>query len=205
MIRREQITQLAKKFRIRDQEIEQARANLVRFTDSLYSTVEEVINALYKEGITTMHTPEREKLADGRMQLSFVERDYRFVFVPYQGVAFPALGECGLPDELVDELSRKRAGRLVIVYHPLEDSDAAKALCSFYVFADGTWCVCGAGHSEHKSIDTQAIADYVFRLLDLIQDGFKKHWHEHQEISLSAVDSTRPETRFHIPYVAPEE
>jgi hypothetical protein len=205
MIRHEQITQLAEKFRIRDQETGQATANLARFVDFLYGAVEEAIEALRKEGISTIHTPEKERLADGREQLSFVERDYRFVFVPYQGVAFPALGQCGLPDELVSELSQKRAGRLVTLYHPLEDPDAAKALCSFYVFADASWCVCGAGHSEHRSLDGQEIADYVLRLVDLIQDGFKKHWHEEHDIALSAVDSLKPETAFHIPYVAPEE
>ena len=204
MIRRERIAQLAEKFRTRDQEVGQATANLAKFVDSLYSAVEEVIGALHKEGITTVHPPERAKLAEGREQLSFAERDYRFVFVPYQGVAFPALGECGLPDELVAELGQKRAGRVVAFYHPLEDPDAAKVLCSFYVFADGSWCVCGAGHSEHRSLYGQEIADYVLRLLELIQDGFKKHWRAQLDISLSAGDSTRPETRFYIPRVASE-
>jgi hypothetical protein len=209
MIRRERIAQLAEKFRKRDQEVGQATANLARFIDSLYNAIEDVIDALHQEGVATIQPPEREKLADGREQLSLVERDYRFVFVPYQGAAFPALGECGLPDELVDELSQKRAGRLVAFYHPLEDPNAAKALCSFYVFADDSWCVCGAGHSEHRSLNDQEIVDYVIRLLDLIQEGFKKHWRDHGDISLSADkssadDSGRPETRFHIPYVAPE-
>ena len=164
-----------------------------------------MIDALHKEGITTIHRPEREKLADGREQLSFVERDYRFVFVPYQGVAFPALGECGLPDELVNELSQKRAGRLVAFYHPLENPDAAKALCSFYVFGNGFWCACGAGYSEYRSLDGQEIVDYALRFLDLIHDGFKKHWRAQRDISPSAGDSTRPETRFYIPRVASEE
>jgi hypothetical protein len=52
----------------------------------LYGAVEEAIVALRREG-STIHLPEREKLADGREKLSFVERDYRFVFVPYLGVA----------------------------------------------------------------------------------------------------------------------
>ena len=205
MTRHERITQLAEEFRTRDQEVAQATSNLAKFIASFYSIVEEVIDALYKEGVTTVHLPEREKLADGREQLSFVERDYRFVFVPHQGVAFPALGGCGLPDEVVDELSRKRASRLVAFYHPVEDPDTAKALCSFYVFADGSWCVSGAGHSEHRSLDGQEISDYVLRLLDLIQDGFRKHWHEQHDSSLSASDSIRPETRFRIPYAEPEE
>lgn len=205
MIRRERVVQLAEKLRKRDQEVSQATANLAQFVDSFYSAFEAVIDMLHKEGITTVQRPERERLADGGEQLSFVERDYRFVFVPCQGVAFPALDECGLPDELVDQLAQKRAGRLVASYHPLEYPDAAKALCSFYVFADGSWCVCGAGYSEHRSPNGQEIADYVLRFLDLIQDGFKKHWGHHHDISLSAGDSTRPETRFHIPYVAPEE
>jgi hypothetical protein len=205
MIRHERVTQLAEKFRKRDQEVGRATLNLGKFIESFYSAVEEVIDALHEEGVTTIQPPEREKLADGREQLSFLERDYRFVFVPYQGIAFPALGECGLPEELVDELSQKRAGRLIAFYHPLEDPDAAKALCSFYVFADGSWCVCGAGHSEHRSLNGQEIADYVLRLLGLIQDGFKQHWHDQHDISLSAGDSASPETRFHIPYVAPEE
>lgn len=205
MIRREQVAELAAKLRKRDQEIEQATANVAKFVDSLYGAVEQVIDALHKEGITTVQQPEKERLADGREQLGFVERDYRFMFFPCHGIAFPSLSECGLPDELVDELSQKRAGRLVAFYHPLEDSDAAKALCSFYVFADGSWCVCGAGHSEHRSLNDQEIADYVFRFLDLVQDGFKKHWHEQHHLSLSEDNSTRPETRFHIPHIAPEE
>ena len=204
MIRREQITHLAERFRTRDQEVDQATANVAKFIDLLYSAIEETIGELHQEGITSIHPVEREKQEDGREQLSFVERDYRFVFVPYQGVAFPTLDGCGLPDEVVDELSQKRAGRLVAYYHPLENPDAAKALCSFYVFADGSWCVCGAGHSDHRSLDDQEIADYVLRLLDLVQDGFKKRWHEQYDIPLSA-DSMRPETTFHIPYVAPEE
>jgi len=113
MIRHERITQLAEKFRKRDQEVGQATANSGKFVESFYGAVEEVIDALHREGVTTIQPPEKERLADGREQLSVVEKDYRFVFVPYQGVAFPALGECGLPDELVDELSQKRAGRLV--------------------------------------------------------------------------------------------
>jgi hypothetical protein len=205
MTRREQVSELAAKLRKRDQEIEQATANVAKFVDSLYRAVEQVIDALHKEGVATVHPLERERLADGREQLSFVERDYRFVFVPGQGIAFPALSECGLPDELVDQLSQKRAGRLVAFYHPLENPDAAKALCSFYVFADGSWCVCGAGPSEHRSLSDQEIADYVFRFLDLIQDGFKKHWHEQHRLSLSEDDSLRPETRFRIPHVASEE
>jgi hypothetical protein len=205
MIRHERISQLAQKLRTRDQEVEQAAANLSQFTGLFYSAVEEVIDALHKEGITTIQPPERERLADGREQLSFVERDYRFVFVPYQDVAFPALGGCGMPDELVDELGQKRAGRLVAFYHSLEDPDEAKVLCSFYVFADECWCVCGTGHSEHRSLNSQEIADYVLWFFDLIQDGFKKHWRSLHDISLSVDSSTKPETRFHIPYVAPEE
>jgi len=205
MIRHERIAQLAEKFRKRDQEVEQAAANTAKFIELFYSAVEQAIDALHKESVTSIQPPERETLADGREQFSFVERDYQFVFVPYQGIALPALGEYGLPDELADELTQKQAGRLVAFYHSLEDPDAAKALCSFYVFADRSWCVCGAGHPERRSLDDQAIADYALRLLDLIQDGFKKHWHEQHDTSLSAGDSTRPETRFHIPFVAPEE
>jgi len=205
MIRPERITQLAQKLRKRDQEVDQAAANLAKFVDSFYSAVEEAIGALHKEGITTVQLPEREKLADGGEQLSFVERDYRFLFVPYQGVAFPALDGCGLPNELVDELSHKQASRLVTFYQQLEDPDEAKVLCSFYVFADGSWCVCGAGHWEHRSLNSQEIGDYVLDFLDLIQDGFKKHWRNLHDISLSVDSSTKPETRFHIPYVAPEE
>ena len=205
MIRHEQITQLAQKLRRRDQEIEQAAANLGKFVGFFYSAVEEVIDALHKEGITTIQPPERQGLADGREQLSFVERDYRFVFVPYQGVAFPTLDGGGLPDERVAELSQKRAGRLVAFYHPLEDPNEVKVLCNFYVFGDGSWCVCGAGHLEHQSLNGQEIADHTLWLLDLIQDGFKKHWQSTHDISFSATDSTKPETRFHIPYVATDE
>jgi hypothetical protein len=205
MIRSERITQLAEKLRKRDQEVEQAAVNAGQFVELFYGAIEQVIDALRKEGITTIHPPEREKLADGREQLSFMERDYRFLFVPYQGIAFPALGGSGLPDEVVDELSQKRAGRLVAYYHPLEDLDAAKVLCSLYVFADGSWCVSGAGHSDHRSLGSQEIADYALFLLDLIQDGFKKHWHEQHDIALSAADSMRPETTFHVPHLAAEE
>ena len=205
MNRYDRITQLATKFRDRDQEVEQATANMGRFVDSFYRALEQVIDALHKEGITTIQQPERERLADGREQFSFVERDYRFVFVPGQGIAFPALSECGLPDELVDQLSQKRAGRLVAFYHPLENADAAKALCSFYAFADGSWCVCGAGRSEHSSLNDQEIADYVLRFLDFIQDGFRRHWHEQHRLSLSESNSTKPETRFRVPHLASEE
>jgi hypothetical protein len=205
MIRREQITRLAEKFRTRDQEVGQATANLAKFLGFLYAAVEEVSDALHKEGITTVHVPEREKLADGREQLSFVERDYRFVFVPYPGVAFPALSGCGLPDELVSELSQRRAGRLVAFHHPVENPDAVKALCSFYVFATGFWCVCGAGYSEHRPLDGQEIADYAVRFLDLIQDGFKKHWRAQLDTTPSAGDSIGPETRFSILRVVSEE
>jgi hypothetical protein len=205
MIRRERLIHLVEKFRTRDQEIRQAAVNLDTFAEALYSAIQAVIDAFHKEGITAIDLPEKETLADGRQQLGFVEHDYRFVFMPYQGVAFPALDECGLPDELVDELSQKRAGKLVAFYHPLEDPDEAKVLCSFYVFADRSWCVCGAGRSEQGSLDSQEIADYVIDLFDLIQDGFRKHWHNQHDVSLTAKDSTRPETRFHIPRVAPEE
>jgi hypothetical protein len=205
MIRRAEITQLAEKFRMRDQEVGQAEVNTAKFVGSFYGAVEEAIAALHREGVATVQLPETERLSDGREQLSFVERDYRFVFVPSHGVAFPALGECGLPEELVDALSQKRAGRLVAFSHPVEDPDAAKVLCSYYVFADGSWCVCGAAHSEHRSLNDREIADHVLGLLDLIQDGFRKHWRTQRDISLSADDSARPETRFRIPYVAPEE
>jgi hypothetical protein len=205
MIKRERIAQLAEKFRKRDQEAEQAASNTAQFIELFYGAVELVIDALHKESVTSIQPPQRARLADGREQLSFVERDYRFVFVPYQGVALPALGEYGLPDELVDGLAQQQAGRLVAFYHPLENPDAAKVLCSFYVFADRSWCVCGAGHPERRSLDGQEIADYALRLLDLIQDGFRKHWHEQHDTSLSTGDSTKPETRFHIPFVAPEE
>ena len=205
MIRHEHITELAQKLRDRDQEVEQAAANLSQFVGLFYSAVEEVIDALHKEGITTIQPPERERLADGREQLSFVERDFRFVFVPYQGVAFPALDGSGLPDERAAELSQKRAGRLVAFYHALEDSGEAKVLCSFYVFADRSWCACGVGHSEHRSLNSQEIADYVLEFLDLIQDGFHQHWRSLHDIPLSMDSSIKPEVRFHIPYVAPEE
>ena len=201
MIRRERITQLAKKIRARDQEVEQAAANQAKFVHLLYSAIEETIGALHKEGINTLHLAEKEKLADGREQFSFVERDYRFVFVPYQGIAFPALDGCGLPDELAEALGQKRAGRLVLSYHPQEDPDAAKTLCSYYVFADGSWCACRAGDSEYLALDDQEIADHVLRLIELIQDGFRKHWHAHADLSLSATDATKPETRFQIPRV----
>jgi hypothetical protein len=128
-----------------------------------------------------------------------------FVFVPHRGVAFLALSECGLSDELIDELGQQRAGRLAVFYHPLENPDAAKALCSFYVFASGFWCVCGAGYSEYRSLDGQEVADFVLRLLDLIQGGFRRHWRAQGDLSLSAGDSVRPETRFYIPRVASEE
>ena len=91
MIRRERIAQLVEKFRTRDQEIGQAAANLARFTGCLYDAIQAVIDALHEEGITAIGPSEQETLADGRQQLGFVERDYRFAFVPYQGIAFPAL------------------------------------------------------------------------------------------------------------------
>ena len=137
MIEHRQIAYLAEKLRKRDQEIEQAAANSARFVTFFYGAIEQVIDALRQEGITTIQSPKKERLDEDREQLSFVERDYQFVFLPYQGVAFPALGECGLSDELVEELAKKRAGRLVAFYHPVEDPDAAKALCSFYVFDNG--------------------------------------------------------------------
>ena len=205
MIRRERITQLAGKLRKRDQEVEQAKMNSSQFVAFLYGAIEEVIDALRQEDITSIQPIAKEKLADGREQLSFVERDYRFVFIPYRDIAFPALGECGLPDELVDELSQKRAGRLVAFYHPLENPDAAKVLCSFYVFANGFWCICGAGYSEYRKLDGQEIADYAVRFLELIQDGFKKHWRVQRDMSLSTGDSIGPETRFYVPRATPEQ
>ena len=204
MTRHERITQLAEKFRKRDQEAREVLANLSLFVDFLYGAIEEVIDALHKEGITAVHPPERESQPDGREQLSFVEREYRFVFVPYQGVAFPSLDACGLPDELAKELGQRRAGRVVASYHPLENLEAAKILCSFYIFASGFWCVCGAGHSDYRPLDGAEIADYALRLLDLIQDSFKNHWHTQSDASLSAGDATRPETRFSVPRAASE-
>lgn len=205
MITNGRIIELAERFRHRDREVAQVTANLRKFIDTFFSAIEAAIDALHREGVTAIQPPERERLPEGREQLSFVERDYRFLFVPYQGVAFPALGECGLLDELlVDELSHKRAGRLIAFHHPLRDPDAVKALGSYYVFADASWCVCSAGHAAHRALNDGEIGEYVLRLLSLIQDGLQQHWRDQHEISFSVSDSAGPETRFHIPHVALE-
>ena len=78
-------------------------------------------------------------------------------------------------------------------------------MCSFYVFANGFWCVCGAGRSEYRSLDDQEIADYVLRFLEMIQDGFRKHWRAQLDSAFSVGDSVRPETRFYVPRAASEE
>jgi hypothetical protein len=46
---------------------------LIKFVGSFYSAIEEVIGALHWEGVTTIQPPDKERLADGREQLSFGE------------------------------------------------------------------------------------------------------------------------------------
>ena len=178
MAKPDRITKLSSTIKRREKESKHALAQLDRFSRLFYNAIEDTLSALVFKGVESVAKPKRKKTDGSQQSFSFAWSGYQFVCMPCPGAALPPPEEA----DLLGELAHRLAGRLVMYAYSMGAPDSQVSVNDYYVFPDGSWCVCGLQRAAYADLKAKEISRYALRLLSDLESEFALFWRPGHEL-----------------------
>lgn len=160
------------------------------FTRSLFDALEKFVNALVEIEMLGIGKPRRLALPTGKQALQLELVDYKVIFVPLVGAAWPnARDEARVPGAKFKE----ECGRIAVF---LGEDPNATAFYDFLIWGDGSWFAWGYGWP--KQADEYATTDFDHLAADLVFSFLKdihRTWRTRAETTLANSTDPNPARR----------
>ncbi len=165
------------------------------FTRSLFEAVEGFVNELVELGIPGIEKPRRYNLPTGKQALQLTILEYKIIFVPLVGAAWPnAHDEARVPGARFKE----ECGRIAVF---LGDEPGIPAFYDFLIWSDGSWFAWGYGWP--RQADEYASTNFRTLATDMVSSFVKdihRTWNVRSETTLGpSTDATKRAFRFGLP------
>jgi hypothetical protein len=122
------------------------------FTRSLFEALESFVNEFIEAGVPGLDEPRRYALPTGREALQLSILDYKIIFVPLAGAAWPNIrDEARIPSAKFKE----ECGRIAVF---LGEDPKRVSFYDFLIWGDGSWFAWGYGWP--KQADEYAQTDF---------------------------------------------
>ena len=130
------------------------------FTKSLFEAVESYVNELIEAGVPGLGKPRRYALPTGKEALQLSILDYKIIFVPLVGAAWPNMrDEARIPGAKFKE----ECGRIAVF---LGEDPQRDSFYDFLIWGDGSWFAWGYGWP--KQADEYARTDFHQLAVELV-------------------------------------
>ncbi len=139
--------------------------------------------------------PKRQKISNDVDLFSFSFRGGQFVLIPSEDDAFldrnnpKILGD----PRFQQELSSMRAGRLIVLIRSADDISSASVFGTFYIFANGSFCVSKMGLSGFSCEDSfnadnsETIMDFALLLVEALTAQVTPYWKDPEKVPYEQI------------------
>ncbi len=164
-----------------------------RFTKTLFSALDDFVTELIESGVEGIAPVKRYKLPTGKEALQLQIMDYKVIFVPLVGAAWPnPRDEARVPGAMFKE----ECGRIAVF---LTDNPDRESFYDFLIWDDGSWFAWGYGWPKQAAkYEETNFRSLAVELIDSFVKDIHRTWKIRDETVLGDATSTSTAKRTYI-------